>query len=188
MTSSTTNRTDAARTAGPVTTSATAGAGIAGAATVLIVWGLNAAGVDVPAEVAQAITVLLAAAGALVGGWLAPSQADAVAQAVAAHSVDSAAVAQHVTDQVLEAGQAGMDSTQVAALVGQTAEQVVRAQAERAAVTDPSPRPVVAEVEQSEDYAPAHAAAVVDETAAEQVQVPEVETVDPAQAGPVATA
>ena len=36
MTSSTTNRTDAARTAGPVTTSATAGAGIAGAATVLM--------------------------------------------------------------------------------------------------------------------------------------------------------
>ena len=57
-------------------------------------------------------------------------------------------------------------------------------------VTDPSPRPVVAEVEQSEDYAPAHAAAgaVVDETTADPVQVPEVETVDPAQAGPVATA
>ena len=188
MTSSTTNRTDAARTAGPVTTSATAGAGIAGAATVLIVWGLNAAGVDVPAEVAQAITVLLAAAGALAGGWLAPSQADAVARAVAAHSVDSATVAQHVTDQVLEAGQTGMDSTQVAALVGQTAEQVVRAQAERAAVTDPSPRPVVGEVEQTEDYTPAHAAAVVNETTAESMQVPEVETVDPAQAGPVATA
>ena len=93
MTSSTTNRTDAARTAGPVTTSATAGAGIAGAATVLIVWGLSAAGVDVPAEVAQAITVLIAAAGALLAGWLAPSQADAVARAVAANAPSTEEVA-----------------------------------------------------------------------------------------------
>lgn len=84
---------DAAKTIGPVTTSATAGAGIAGAATVLIVWGLNASGVDVPAEVAQAITVLLAAAGALVAGWLAPSQADAVARAVAANAPSTEEVA-----------------------------------------------------------------------------------------------
>ena len=93
MTISTTNRTDAARTAGPVTTSATAGAGIAGAATVLIVWGLTSAGVDVPAEAAQAITVLLAAAGALLAGWLAPSQADAVARAVAANAPSTEEVA-----------------------------------------------------------------------------------------------
>lgn len=84
---------DGAKTVGPITTASTAGAGIAGAATVLIVWGLNAAGVDVPAEVAQAITVLLAAVGALLAGWLAPSQADAVAQAVAANAPSTEEVA-----------------------------------------------------------------------------------------------
>lgn len=84
---------DGAKTVGPITTASTAGAGIAGAATVLIVWGLNAAGVDAPAEVAQAITVLLAAAGALVAGWLAPSQADAVARAVAANAPTTEEVA-----------------------------------------------------------------------------------------------
>lgn len=84
---------DGAKTVGPITTASTAGAGIAGAATVLIVWGLTSAGVDVPAEVAQAITVLLAAAGALLAGWLAPSQADAVARAVAANAPSTEEVA-----------------------------------------------------------------------------------------------
>lgn len=140
---------DAAKTVGPVTTSAAAGAGVAGAATVLIVWAMTSAGVDVPDPVSQAITTLLAAVGALVGGWLAPSQADAVAQAVREHGVtadqvaetvaaqipSTEAVATHVTDQVLAAGRSGLDSQQVLDIAGHTAEQVVRAQAEREAVT-----------------------------------------------------
>lgn len=43
-----------------------AAAGAAGAASVILVWGLTAAGLDVPAEVASAITTLLATA----AGWL----------------------------------------------------------------------------------------------------------------------
>lgn len=40
--------------------------GVAGAATVLLVWAAGQAGVDVPPEVASAVTVLLSAA----AGWV----------------------------------------------------------------------------------------------------------------------
>lgn len=58
------------RSVGPVTLSATAGMTVAGALTTILVWGLALAGVDVPGPVAAALTVLLAAVGTLIGGWL----------------------------------------------------------------------------------------------------------------------
>lgn len=72
------------KTVGPVTTAAGTGTGVAGVASILITWGLTQAGVDVPPAVATAITTLCALLGAMVGGWLAPSQADRVQEAVAA--------------------------------------------------------------------------------------------------------
>lgn len=58
-----------ARTAGPVTQAATTGAVVAGAVTTIVVWLLSLAGVQVPELVAGALTTLLTAAGAWVGGW-----------------------------------------------------------------------------------------------------------------------
>lgn len=58
------------RTVGKVTTSSTSGGVIAGALTVLIVYGASVGGVDIPEHVAGAITVIISAIGALVGGWL----------------------------------------------------------------------------------------------------------------------
>ena len=58
------------RTVGPVTLSATAGGTVAGALTTVLVWLLSMAGVDVPAPVAAALTVLIGAVGVLIGGWL----------------------------------------------------------------------------------------------------------------------
>lgn len=55
-------------TIGPVTTSSAAGTGIAGAAGVVIVWLVGLFGLEIPAEVAGAIVVLLGAIGTLVGG------------------------------------------------------------------------------------------------------------------------
>lgn len=50
--------------AGPLPTSKVAAGGAAGALTVVLVWALGAAGVDIPAEVASALTVLLSTAAA----------------------------------------------------------------------------------------------------------------------------
>lgn len=88
------------KTIGPVTTAAGAGSGAAGAASVLITWGLAQAGLDVPPEVATAIATLGAVAGAFLGGWLAPSQADRVQEAVAAvvPSADEVAAAAGATE------------------------------------------------------------------------------------------
>ena len=58
------------RTIGKVTTSSTGGGLIAGALTVLIVYGASLKGVDIPEHVAGAITVIIGTIGALVGGWL----------------------------------------------------------------------------------------------------------------------
>jgi len=58
------------RTAGPVTQAATGGATLAGAITVVLVWIVGLNGVEIPEVVAGAITVIIAALGALVGGWL----------------------------------------------------------------------------------------------------------------------
>lgn len=61
-------------TIGPVTTSSAAGTGIAGAAGVLIVWIVSLFGLEIPAEVAGAIVVLLGAIGTLVGGKVVPPE------------------------------------------------------------------------------------------------------------------
>jgi hypothetical protein len=53
----------------PKVQAAGAGAGVAGALTVILVWALSLAGVDVPPEVASALTTLLAAGGALLAGY-----------------------------------------------------------------------------------------------------------------------
>lgn len=55
-------------TIGPVTKSATAGTGVAGAAAILIVWILGMFGLEVPEPVAAAIAVLISAIGTLIGG------------------------------------------------------------------------------------------------------------------------
>lgn len=62
------------RIVGPVTTGATAGTGVAGALGVLLIWILDINGVEVPAEVAGAIVVLIGAIGTLLAGWLVKPQ------------------------------------------------------------------------------------------------------------------
>lgn len=57
------------RTAGVVTRSAATGTVVAGAVTTIVVWLLGLGGVVVPELVAGALTTLLAALGAWVGGW-----------------------------------------------------------------------------------------------------------------------
>lgn len=81
---------DAKGVAGPITNGTTAGATVAGAFTVLVVWGLTLFGVTVPPEVASAFTVLVAG----VVGWLvgrathpvAPSVIEAIEAKVSAES------------------------------------------------------------------------------------------------------
>ena len=69
---------------GATTMGSTAGGTLAGAATVVLVWLLGAAGVDVPSEVAAAFTVLLGGVGTLLGGKLTPSnQTRTVSEVVA---------------------------------------------------------------------------------------------------------
>lgn len=69
---------------GATTMGSTAGSTLAGAATVVLVWLLGAAGVDVPPEVAAAFTVLLGGVGTLLGGKLTPSnQTRTVSEVVA---------------------------------------------------------------------------------------------------------
>lgn len=58
---------------GTTTIGATGGASTAGAVAVVLVWGLSLTGVNPPAEVVAALTVIVAAVGALVGGKLTPS-------------------------------------------------------------------------------------------------------------------
>lgn len=53
---------------GPVTASASAGNGVAGAAAILLVWAIGLTGVEIPSEVAAAIAVLLGGIGTLIGG------------------------------------------------------------------------------------------------------------------------
>lgn len=57
------------RKIGPVTTTATGGVGLAGAVAIVIVWLLGNAGVEVPAEVAGAIAVIVGGIGSVIGGW-----------------------------------------------------------------------------------------------------------------------
>lgn len=81
---------DAKGVAGPITNGTTAGATVAGAFTVLVVWALTLFGVTVPPEVASAFTVLVAG----VVGWLvgrathpvAPSVIEAIEAKVSAES------------------------------------------------------------------------------------------------------
>ena len=58
---------------GSTTMGATAGTGLAGAAAVVLVWILTVCGVEVPAEVAAALAVLIGGVGTLLGGKLAPT-------------------------------------------------------------------------------------------------------------------
>lgn len=58
---------------GTTTVGATAGTGLAGAAAVVLVWILGEVGVNVPAEVAGALAVLIGGVGTLIGGKLSPS-------------------------------------------------------------------------------------------------------------------
>ena len=58
---------------GTTTMGATAGTGLAGAAAVVLVWILTVCGVEVPAEVAAALAVLIGGVGTLLGGKLAPT-------------------------------------------------------------------------------------------------------------------
>lgn len=55
-------------TIGPVTKSATAGTGVAGAAAVVIVWILGIFSIEVTTEVAAALAVLIGAIGTIIGG------------------------------------------------------------------------------------------------------------------------
>lgn len=57
---------------GPVSASAAAGAGVSGAAAIVLVWVLGMFNVEVTAEVAGAFATLIGALGALVGGKLVP--------------------------------------------------------------------------------------------------------------------
>nr|WP_312964313.1 hypothetical protein [Kocuria rhizophila] len=69
---------------GATTMGSTAGGTLAGAATVVLVWLLGTAGVDVPPEVAAAFAVLLGGLGTLLGGKLTPSnQTRTVSEVVA---------------------------------------------------------------------------------------------------------
>lgn len=62
-----------AEPAQPKVKAATGGAGAAGAITVVLVWVLSMFGVDVPPEVASALTTLIAAAGAFLAGYYKPN-------------------------------------------------------------------------------------------------------------------
>lgn len=53
---------------GPVTKGSAAGTGVAGAGAILIVWVAGLFGLDIPAEVAGAIVVIIGFIGSLVGG------------------------------------------------------------------------------------------------------------------------
>jgi hypothetical protein len=53
----------------PKVVAASAGAGAAGAATVVLIWMVSLIGVEVPPEVASAITTLLSAGAAYAGGY-----------------------------------------------------------------------------------------------------------------------
>lgn len=58
------------RTVGRVTTGALSGAGLAGAATVVLVWILGENGIEIPSEVGAAIAALITGLGTLIGGYL----------------------------------------------------------------------------------------------------------------------
>lgn len=58
------------RTIGTVTTASASGGGLAGAVTIILVWVAEVNGMEIPAPVASAFTVLIGAVGALVGGWM----------------------------------------------------------------------------------------------------------------------
>ena len=58
---------------GTTTIGATGGTAVAGSVAVVLVWALSLTGLVVPAEVTAAMTVILAAVGALVGGKFTPS-------------------------------------------------------------------------------------------------------------------
>lgn len=58
------------RTIGKVTQSSSAGGGLAGAITLIVVWILTSRGVDIPPEVAAGFTVIISFIGGLIGGWL----------------------------------------------------------------------------------------------------------------------
>ena len=73
---------------GTTTIGATGGTAVAGSVAVVLVWALSLTGLVVPAEVTAAMTVILAAVGALVGGKFTPSnQVRTVTQVVVAPDV-----------------------------------------------------------------------------------------------------
>lgn len=59
----------------PKVTAAGVGGGVAGSLTVILVWVVGMAGLDVPPEVASAFTTLVTAVAAIVAGYLKPSRA-----------------------------------------------------------------------------------------------------------------
>lgn len=64
---------------------AAGGGGLAGAVTTILLWIATLNGLEVPAEVGAALGVILTVAGAVAGGWLAPSTEARIKEAVAAH-------------------------------------------------------------------------------------------------------
>lgn len=58
---------------GTTTVGSTSGGVAFGAITIVLVWILSEVGVNIPDHVAQAITIILSAVGALIGGKLTPS-------------------------------------------------------------------------------------------------------------------
>jgi|GEM_PF-2763408 len=74
------------RTVGPVTKAAASGTIVAAAAVLFLRWLLSLAGVTLPDDVGDALTLLLPIAGTVVGGWIAkPKESTAPVPVPAAH-------------------------------------------------------------------------------------------------------
>lgn len=58
---------------GTTTIGATGGTALAGAVAILVVWLLSLTGVEIPVEVHSALVIIIGAIGALVGGYLTPT-------------------------------------------------------------------------------------------------------------------
>lgn len=66
------------RTIGKVTNAAAGGFGVAGSAAAVLIWVLTLNGVDVPAEMAAPITILIGFVGVYVGGYLPLNQRESL--------------------------------------------------------------------------------------------------------------
>ena len=73
------------RKPGPTTALAAGTGGLSGAVVTIILWIATINGLEVPAEVGAALGVILTVAGAVIGGWLAPSTEARIKDGIAAH-------------------------------------------------------------------------------------------------------